>query len=146
MPVWIPPWLPQICTGRPGRAIPLRTCSKALSVNIANVLANGIFPEDAIPAATSIIFCSAMPNETVLSGYSSRKWHDLVDFPRSASNTTTRGSSAIRRRPSPYPSLDAPPDEGALMITPPMQFATLHHPEPFHGRTDCSPCMKHHFL
>ena len=101
-------------------------------MNIANVLANGIFPDAAIPAATSIMFCSAIPIENDFDGYLVLKWQDFVDLPRSASMTTTRGSSAILSSPEPYPSLEAPPVDGALMITPPMQFVTHHHSEPFH--------------
>ena len=70
-------------------------------MKIANVLANGIFPEDAIPAATSIIFCSAIPIENVRDGYFDLKWQDLVDLPRSASKTTTLGSEASLSRPFP---------------------------------------------
>ena len=83
-----------MCTTKPGLAIPFLTCSNALSVNIAKVLANGIFPDEAIPADTSIIFCSAIPIETVLSGYSALNKQDFVDFPKSASRTTTLGSAA----------------------------------------------------
>ena len=97
----IPPWLPQICTTNPGLAIPFLTCSNALSVNIANVLAKGIFPDEAIPADTSIIFCSAIPIETVLSGYSALNKQDFVDFPKSASKTTTLESFANLRSAEP---------------------------------------------
>ena len=51
-----------------GLAIPFLTCSNPLSVNIAKVEANGLYPDVARPAETSIIFCSEMPNEMVLSG------------------------------------------------------------------------------
>ena len=90
-----------MCTVNSGLAIPFLTCSNARSVKIANVLANGILPDDAIPAATSIMFCSAIPIENERDGNSALKWQDLVDLPRSASKTTTLGSDASLSRPSP---------------------------------------------
>jgi hypothetical protein len=49
--------------------MPFLICSKARSVKIAKVLAKGILPEEAIPAATSIMFCSATPIEMVRVGF-----------------------------------------------------------------------------
>ena len=138
----MPPWLPQMCTVRPERAMPFLTCSNARSVKMANVLAKGTLPDDAMPAATSIMFCSAIPIENDLLGYSDLKWHDFVDLPKSASMTTTLGSPAIRSKPAPYPSLEAPPDEGALMTTPPGPFSTRRHSGPSHGMPDYPPCRR----
>ena len=123
-----------MCATNPGLAKPFLTCSKARSVNIANVLAKGTLPQDARPAATNTIFCSAIPRETVLSGYCSLKRQDLVDFPKSASITTTLGSSAMFSNAWPYPSLLAPPDDGALMITPPVLVLIRSHWVLYHGR------------
>ena len=55
----------------------------------SEVLANGMKPDDAKPAAVKSIFCSPIPQEIVLSGNCFLKCSDLVDLPKSASNTTT---------------------------------------------------------
>ena len=135
----MPPWLPQRCTTKPGLATPFLTCSNPLSVKIAKVLANGIFPDDAIPAPTKIIFCSAIPRDTVLSGLASLKRQDFVDLPKSASSTTTRGSSANRSSAEPYPSLEAPPVDGALMTTPPTLLLARYRSGLYHGMKDYPP-------
>ena len=58
------------------------------AANIANVLANGIFPEAARPAATPIILASAIPQSKNRSGYAFLKIPVLVAAARSASSTT----------------------------------------------------------
>ncbi len=58
------------------------------AANTANVLAYGIFPHVAIPAAVPIIFCSAIPISKNLSGNFSANSFVFVAFDRSASNTT----------------------------------------------------------
>ena len=50
-----------------------------------------MYPLDAIPAATSNMFCSPIPQDTVRSGCAFLKCSDLVDLPKSASKTTTFG-------------------------------------------------------
>ena len=79
--------------------------------------ANGIYPLDASPALTRSIFCSPIPQDIVRSGYAFLKCNDLVDFPRSASKTTTLGLAAMASRASPYPSRVAPI---LLMRSPPI--------------------------
>ena len=64
------------------------TCSKALpAANIAKVDANGIFPVAAIPAATPIMFDSAIPQSKCLSGNFFLNMPVFVAAARSASKT-----------------------------------------------------------
>ena len=112
---------------------------KALSVKIANVLANGIYPFDTIPAATKSIFCSPMPQETVLSGCSFRKCRDFVDFPKSASSTTTFSFSIaqvmhlhIHLLLLPFVSCFHPSSSRAMRV--------VHQKVLLHGMLGCFPC------
>ena len=70
----------------------LRTCSKALpAAKTAKVLATGILPAAAKPAAVPIMSCSEIPMLKYRSGATSLKAADFVALPRSASRTTTFG-------------------------------------------------------
>src|SRR5215207_9608604 len=60
----------------------------------AKEAANGILPVRASPAATPIMFCSAMPRLNARSGNFFAKAAVMVDFDRSASRVTMRGSLA----------------------------------------------------
>ena len=62
--------------------------------NTPNVDAKATFPEAARPAAMPIMFCSAMPTSTNLSGQTFWKSEVFVDPARSASRTTTSGFSS----------------------------------------------------
>ena len=140
--MWVPPCEPHRWTARLGLATPFLICSKALSVKIANVLANGMYPFDAIPAATKSIFCSPMPQETVLSGCSFRKCRDFVDLPKSASSTTTFSFSASASNASPYPSLVA---AIRVMLSPPVLqelLRVVHRKVLLHGMQGCFPCKR----
>ena len=69
-------------------------CSQHLPVaNTPNVDANATLPDAARPAAMPIMFCSAIPTSTNLSGQTFWKSEVLVDPARSASRTTTFGFS-----------------------------------------------------
>ena len=71
------------------RPILLRTCSKARpAANMANELANTVFPVEAIPAATDIILPSAIPQSKNRDGNAFLKIQVLVASARSASKTT----------------------------------------------------------
>ncbi len=61
-PTVMPAWVAPIFTLRWGYPMEFLTCSKARpAANIAKVEANGIFPQVDSPAATAIMFPSAMP-------------------------------------------------------------------------------------
>ena len=70
-------------------------CSNALpAANIANVLANGIFPLVARPAAVPIISRSDIPISKNLSGHTFLNSIVFVALAKSASKTTTFSFSA----------------------------------------------------
>jgi len=70
----------------------LRTCSQARPLaKMPNVLAKGTLPLRASPAATPIMFASAMPMSKKRPGNFSAKSLVRVDFDRSASSTTISG-------------------------------------------------------
>jgi len=80
------------------------TCSKALpAANIAKLEAKGTSPIVLNPAATHIIFASAMPQLMWRFGYAFLKISVFVAAERSASNTTSLSA------PSPANSLSALP-------------------------------------
>ena len=70
----------------------LRTISKARpAANMAKELAKTVFPAAAIPAATPIMFSSAMPQSKKRSGQAFLKMPVLVAAARSASRTMSSG-------------------------------------------------------
>src|SRR5205814_452822 len=71
----------------------------------AKLVKTGILPESARPAATPIMFCSAMPISKWRAGYFFMNGWVIVDFDRSASRTTRLGIfSASSRIVSPKDS------------------------------------------
>ena len=85
------------------------------------------------------MFCSPIPQETVRSGWAFLKCSDFVDFPKSASKTTTFLLSARANNASPYPSLVA---AIRLMLPPPVQIMperVVHQKVLPHGKQGCFP-------
>src|SRR5436190_9716289 len=74
----------------------MRIVSKRPTRKHANEAAKGIFPVSARPAATPIMFASAIPTLKARSGYFFAKPAVIVDFERSASSVTMRSSLAPR--------------------------------------------------
>ena len=96
-PTLIPQWVATTLTLSLGYATASLICSQHLPVaNTPNVDAKATFPDAARPAAMPIMFCSAMPTSTNLSGQTFLKSDVLVDPARSASRTTTSSLSAAR--------------------------------------------------
>jgi hypothetical protein len=62
--------------------------------NLANVLANGIFPAAATPAATLNMFCSAIRHSRNWSGRRLYSQIEYVEFFTSPSSATTRSSAS----------------------------------------------------
>src|SRR5436190_18265143 len=72
----------------------MRMVSKRPTTKHANEQANGILPVSASPAATPTMFDSAMPRLNARSGCALANFAVIVDFERSASSVTMRGSRA----------------------------------------------------
>src|SRR5438874_12595667 len=70
-------------------------------MNVLNEHANGILPSNASPAATPIMFDSAMPTSKNRSGYFAAKSSTFVEFFRSPVSATTRSSAPMRTSASP---------------------------------------------
>ena len=93
-PTLMPQWVATTFTLSLGYATASLICSQHLPVaKTPNVEAKATLPEAASPAAMPIMFCSAIPTSTNLSGHTFWKSEVFVDPARSASRTTTLGFS-----------------------------------------------------
>src|SRR5678815_1198876 len=107
----------------------MRMVSKRPTRKQANEQANGILPVSASPAATPIMLDSAIPRLNARSGWVLANFAVIVDFERSASSVTIRGSRAPSSRSA---SPNAAREALAPAIAPPLLL--VQRPELVHER------------